>query len=145
MRCLCLLILFSFSVSCDSDKKKSVNEISSKKVYDLYEPSEMAILMNKMYAIQENIKNDILEESTLSNFPEEIFNIHTAQLSDFKNRNENFKAFSHLFVERVEFLFDETSEISLKQRYNNVVNLCISCHQTECTGPIPRIQKLLIK
>jgi len=145
MRSICFFFLLIFTVSCDSDKKESANEANSDKVFDLYEPSEMAILMNEMYVIQENLKNDILEGSTPVDFPEEILKIHSAQLSEFKDRNQNFEAFSHLFVERVEFLFDETSEISLKQRYNDVVNLCISCHQTECTGPIPRIQKLLIK
>jgi hypothetical protein len=145
MRFFSLLLLLGLLVSCDSKKKESVHTSNSEKVYDLYEPSEMSLLMNEMYDIQEKIKNDILNEIPLEQFPESFLEIHSAELSDFKGRNQNFEAFSHLFVERVEFLFDETSEVSLKQRYNDVVNLCISCHQTECSGPIPRIQKLLIK
>ena len=44
----------------------------------------------------------------------------------------------------VVLVFDTTSNVPLKQRYNDAINLCVSCHQTECTGPIPRIKKLLI-
>lgn len=101
--------------------------------------------MNDMYTVQENLKNDILEGSTPGNFPEEFLNIHAAELSEFMERDQNFEAFSHLFVEKVEILFDDTSETPLKKRYNDVIDLCISCHQTRCTGPIPRIQKLIIK
>lgn len=144
MRLICYLFFLIFLVSCDSKKKESVNT-PPQMIFDVYEPSEMALLMNEMYDIQDRIKNDILNEIPLEEFPQDFLKIHTAQLSDFKGRNQNFKAFSHLFVERVEFLFEDSNEILLKQRYNDVINLCISCHQTECTGPIPRIKKLLIK
>lgn len=144
MRLICYLFFLIFLVSCDSKKKESVNT-PPQKIFDVYEPSEMALLMNEMYDIQDRIKNDILNEIPLEEFPQDFLKIHTAQLSDFKGRNQNFEAFSHLFVERVEFLFEDSNEILLKQRYNDVINLCISCHQTECTGPIPRIKKLLIK
>lgn len=144
MRLICYLFFLIFLVSCDSKKKESVNT-PPQMIFDVYEPSEMALLMNEMYDIQDRIKNDILNEIPLEEFPQDFLKIHTAQLSDFKGRNQNFEVFSHLFVERVEFLFEDSNEILLKQRYNDVINLCISCHQTECTGPIPRIKKLLIK
>lgn len=136
------LILFG---SCNKDKQNTANTQNSKKQFDMYVPSEMATHMNLMFDIQENLKSEIQSGSTPTNFPEEILKIHTAKLSDFKERNQNFEAFSHLFVERFQLIFDTTSQIPVKQRYNDVVNLCISCHQTECTGPIPRIQKLIIK
>lgn len=137
-----ILILF---VSCNSEKQTNATSETSKKQYDLYVPSEMAIHMNYMFDIQETIKNQLESGKIPTEFPDEILKIHSAKLSDFKERNQNFKAFTHLFLERFELIFDTTSPIPLKQRYNDVVNLCVSCHQTECTGPIPRIQKLLIK
>ena len=74
-----------------------------------------------------------------------FFKIHTAELSDFKKRNETFESFSKLFIQAEKELYNPNSEVSETDRFNTVVNLCISCHQTECTGPIPRIKKLLIK
>ncbi len=137
------LILLVF-IGCDSSKKESKVTIENKNKYDLYEPSEMANYMNTIFEIHEQMKADILEGNTLQSFPEEILEIHTAQMSDFRERTPNFEAFSHLFVERVEFIFEETTNVPLKQRYNDAINVCISCHQTECLGPIPRIKKLII-
>jgi len=138
------LFIFLIFLSCNSENKKVSKVDAAKKQYEMYVPSEMAIHMNYMFDIQENIKNQIKSGNTPKDFPEEILKIHTAKLSDFKERNQNFEAFSHLFVERFELIFDTTTLVPIEQRYNDVVNLCISCHQTECAGPIPRIQKLLI-
>jgi hypothetical protein len=135
------LLLF---IACDSSKKESKAIVESEKKYDLYVPSEMANYMNTIFEIHEQMKTDILEGKSPETFPEEILEIHTAHLSDFRERTPNFEAFSHLFVESVEFIFEETSDVPLKQRYNDAINVCISCHQTECLGPIPRIKKLII-
>jgi len=71
--------------------------------------------------------------------------IHTAELSDFKKRNAKFEAYSKLYIDAEKEVFNSESSIPIENRFNNAVGVCISCHQTECTGPIPRIKKLLIK
>lgn len=111
----------------------------------MYEPSEMATLMNQMYAHNLKIKQAILAGETPTEFPMDFMKIHTAELSDFKDRNEVFESFSNVFLNAEQEIFNEDSEIPIEQRFNNAVNVCISCHKTECTGPIPRIKKLLIK
>ena len=78
-------------------------------------------------------------------FPTDFLKIHTAQLSDFKKRNAKFEAFSKLYIVAEQDVFNSESAMPVKDRFNNAVGICISCHQTECTGPIPRIKKLLIK
>lgn len=115
------------------------------KVYDMYEPSEMAILMNEFYAINEEIKNDILIGIAPEEFPLDFMKIHRAELSDFKKRNAKFEAFSKLYIEAEKEVFNTESSFPVEERFNNAIGVCISCHQTECTGPIPRIKKLLIK
>ena len=127
------------------NEEKETTEISEKIVYDMYEPSEMANLMNQMYAHNLKIKQDILAGKTPTEFPMDFMKIHTAELSDFKDRNEVFESFSNVFLNAEREIFNEDSEVPVEERFNNAVNVCISCHQTECTGPIPRIQKLLIK
>lgn len=143
-----ILLLFIVCSSCKNEIQKSSQSFGSEpeeKKYDLYEPSEMALHMNVMFDIQKSIKEDIQNGSTPTDFPEEILKIHSAQMSDFKERNQTFEAYSHLFVEKFQLIFDSTSQVPLEKRYNDAVNLCLNCHQTECTGPIPRIKKLLIK
>lgn len=134
-------------VSCNDTEEKAIPETSEKKeiVYDMYEPSEMANLMNQMYAHNVGVKNAIIAGEGISEFPLDFLKIHTAELSDFKKRNETFESFSKLFIQAEKDLYNPDLERSETDRFNTVVNLCISCHQTECTGPIPRIKKLLIK
>ena len=136
-----LLLVSLILLSCNSDKKEDKKEL----VFDMYEQSEMSLLMNRMYEINEGIKKDIMEGKTPEDFPLEFLKIHTAELSDFKHRNETFESFSKLFVEKEKDIFDTTTNEEAKKRFNQAINLCVSCHKTECTGPIPRIKKLLIK
>jgi hypothetical protein len=133
--------------SCNFSKEETTANTKGdkKEAFDLYEPSEMSIYMNTMYALNEEVKRKIVAGKDPGVFPKEVMEIHTAVLSDFKSRNETFEAYSKLFVEKEASIFDSLSALPVKQRYNDAINLCISCHRTECLGPIPRIQKLLIK
>lgn len=140
-----LVLISLFLFSCNSDKKEEKQEGKKELVFDMYEPSEMSLLMNRMYDINEQIKKDILEGKNPQEFPLEFLKIHTAELSEFKHRNETFESFSKLFLEKEQDIFKTDSNEEAKKRFNQAINLCISCHKTECTGPIPRIEKLLIK
>jgi hypothetical protein len=144
MRFVPVVILSLLLVSCNFVGESQKENVPAKKEYDLYQPSEMASYMNVIYDLNETLKKDIQDGKAPAGFPDEILNIHSAEMSGDKDRNATFESFSHLFVERVQILYDTTSKVPLKDRYNDVINLCLSCHQTQCPGPIPRIQKLLI-
>lgn len=141
------LIGFCFILTFGCKENEPVQETTKaeKIVYDMYEPSEMANLMNQMYAHNLKVKNDILSGKIPSEFPLDFLKIHSAELSEFKARNEIFQSFSKLFIEAEKEIYNTESTVPLEDRFNRAVNLCISCHQTECTGPIPRIKKLLIQ
>lgn len=139
-----LLIVFTFC-ACNEKKEQAETSEKAEKVYDMYTPSEMANLMNEMYTYNQQLKQDIMNGKIPTEFPEKFLNIYTAQLSDFKIRNETFKSFSNLYIMAEEEVFNQNSEVPIKTRFNTAVGVCISCHTTECTGPIPRIKKLIIK
>ena len=140
-RHLVLILIVLSLFSCNLNKK----EVKEELVLEMYEPSEMSLLMNEMFELNEQIKQEILDGKIPENFPMEFLEIHTAEMSEFKDRNETFEAYSKLFLEKEQSIFLTKSNEDAKQRFNQAINLCISCHQTECTGPIPRIKKLLIK
>ncbi|PWI30426.1 hypothetical protein DI383_08240 [Flavobacteriaceae bacterium LYZ1037] len=140
---LSFCVLFFF-LSCNQSEKKAETK-KEEMIYDMYQPSEMANLMNEMYAQNLKVKEDILNGIVPVEFPLDFLKIHSAEMSEFKSRNETFQSFSKLFIESEKEIFNTESQIPLEKRFNNTINLCISCHQTECTGPIPRIRKLLIK
>ena len=145
MRITAVLFALVLLISCDfSEEKVTPAKAKEKIVYDLYVPSEMSLLMNVMYEENERIKKEIISGKSPDVFPEEFLKIHTAELSESKYRNETFEAYSKVLIDNEKGIFEEAGQLPLKQRYNNTINTCISCHSTECVGPIPRIKKLLI-
>ena len=139
--CLCV---FTLVFSCNSSENRATI-VDGTKTYEVYKGSEMSTLMKAMYAYNVQLKADIKAGKTPTEFPREFLNIHSAKLSDSKSRNETFEHFSGQFIEAQQQVFIEDSIVSTPERYNKAINLCLSCHQTECTGPIPKIKKLLIK
>ena len=124
--------------------KKTQEEPKEKDVLVMVERSEMAELMNEMYAFNESIKQQIMDGTLSTTYPETFNNIHSAVLTDASDRDLNFESFSKLFLEAQKQLFEAPKE-ELIARYNNAINACISCHNVKCVGPIPRIKKLLIE
>lgn len=137
---LFLLVLLAFS--CNS-KVKEVPVKEEKKELVMVKPSEMANLMNEMYAYNEAIKQQILNGELKSTYPDRFNNIHTAILTDNDDRDEFFNTSSEFFLQSEAAIF-ESPQDSLIHNYNNAINACITCHNKKCAGPIPRIKKLLI-
>ena len=140
MKRIVLIVLLGLSLfSC-----KKTEEEEEKKKYDLYQPSEMAALMEYMYEFNRQVKENIVSGKNLGSFSNEFFKIYTAKLTDKFERDENFTKYAKLYLDAEMNIFNPVLTIPVEDRFNKMVNLCISCHQTSCTGPIPRIEKLLI-
>ncbi|WP_440069903.1 hypothetical protein [Tenacibaculum discolor] len=134
-----IVLLMSLALfSCKEKKEEQKEELI------MYQSSEMAALMNAMYEGNMTIKNKILEGESIGDFPETYLNIHSAVLTDPADRNVSFEAFSKQYIQNMQQVYSGSKD-SLKQNFNQAVNSCIACHKTTCTGPIPRIKKLLIK
>lgn len=139
MKQLIIVLLMSLVLfSCKAEKEQPKEELI------MYQSSEMAALMNAMYEGNMTVKNKILEGESIGDFPETYLNIHNAVLTDPADRNASFEAFSKLYIQNMQLVYSGSKD-SLKQNFNKAVNSCIACHKTTCTGPIPRIKKLLIK
>ena len=78
--------------------------------------------MLSMYDFNENIKKEILVGNTPEGFPKDFLKIFTAELTGNKPYNDIFKAYSKVYIENERAIFDTTSAVPLKQRYNNAIN-----------------------
>ena len=136
------LILF-FVLSCKSDKTDV--EVRSEKEYVMYQPSEMAVLMQEFYEYNEQLKKEIIAGEQLTHMPEEFKSIHTAEMTDSSGPSKIFKAYAPVYLQTQLRVTDSLDNTELRTRYNDNINMCLSCHKTECVGPIPRIKKLLIQ
>jgi len=139
---LVFLVLFFF-LSCKSDKTEV--EVISEKEYVMYQPSEMAVLMQEFYEYNEQLKKEIIAGKQLTHMPEEFKSIHTAEMTDSSGPSKIFKAYAPVYLQTQLRVTDSLDNADLRTRYNDNINMCLSCHKTECVGPIPRIKKLLIQ
>ncbi len=106
---LCLL-------SCHSDKKNKTVIITKAKVQ---KQSEMAALMLLMYQKNAENKKLIVDGEIPKKIPEEFLKIHTAALTDPKDRKPEFKAYSDFYIENLRKVFKDGKE-GLKEKHNNV-------------------------
>jgi len=144
------IFLIALVFSCNSSEKaektkKKVTIVDGSERYDVYQGSEMANLMRGMHAFNLQLKKEVESGKVTTEFPEEFLKIHSAEFTKSKSRNKTFDHYSGKFIEAQKMIFAQDSTVPLTERYNNAINLCLTCHQTECTGPIPKIKKLLIK
>lgn len=135
-------MVVTFAFSCKEEKASEPKP--EKEPLIMVEQSEMALLMNEMFAFNESIKQQVLTGELTNSYPQHFDKIHSAVLTDPSVRDADFETKSNLFIDAEKAIFEGTPD-DTKARYNNAINACISCHNETCVGPIPRIKKLLLK
>ena len=148
MRNIFLLILIStmFFACKDAEGKKSCDRqksSSTEKKFEMYEMSEMAMLMEQMYVDNEQLRERILTGDTIGKFPNHFLKIHQAVMTDQQENDAFFKAHAANFIKAQELIYQDPK--NAKQHFNAGVDSCVQCHEVKCGGPIPRIKKLYIK
>ena len=144
MREFVLVLFFALIIfGCNSSSENS-ETVKNEEELIMAPRSEMAILMNEMYAFNESIKEQIISGELNNDFPDNFNKIQTAVLTKPSVRDAAFESYSSDFISKTKNVF-ETPHDNLVDRYNEAVNSCISCHNDKCVGPIPRIKKLLIQ
>ncbi len=133
-----LILLLFFIVSCKTEEKKE-----EKEKLIMYQASEMTELMRGIYEFNKATKRKIEHNQDLFEYPEEFKNIKTAKLTDPSDRDTEFDSLAIIFLENQKTAYSFKGDLA-KYSYNKSINACISCHKTRCTGPLPKIKKLLI-
>lgn len=142
---LIVFVVFGL-LSCKEDQTAtpSTEKTASKKEpLQLYQASEMASFMEEIYREHEKIKEKVLQGESPDTLPYNLMKLHTAKFTDTADYDATYIRMANVFIEYEKQMVNDPENI--KEHFNNSVKLCISCHQLKCTGPIPRIKKLLIK
>ncbi|MFT7351504.1 MAG: hypothetical protein ACI9XR_001255 [Flavobacterium sp.] len=155
MKKIFFLILSYLCLGCQESKKDASNvaEISNVlvfaksnsgegKTFEMYTRTELALLMQKMYADQSRIKSAILKDKSFGEYNPFIEKIKSAKMTEPSDDDAFYQRSADLFILGQKKLFNE--DVNLKENFNNGVSLCIQCHQKKCLGPITRIKKLYI-
>lgn len=135
-------MFFMLIFSCTKKNNNSEN-ISTEKKFDMYEMSEMALLMEQMYVDNEILKTKILKGESIGKFPQHFLKIHQAVMTEKQIKDVFFKTHANKFVAAQEKIYTDSK--NAKQHFNKSIDACIKCHETKCGGPIDRIKKLYIK
>lgn len=140
----CSIIFFT---SCQQ-KNEKIETVSAKDTvktlsnFQMYEISEMAALMEQMYAYNTQLKERIANNEQLGDYPVAFDKLHTAILTDPADRDAFFTEQAFKFITAQKAIYADT--LLAKDNFNKMVNQCLECHSKKCGGPIPRIKKLLI-
>jgi hypothetical protein len=125
------------------DSAASCKKPAKGKDFVMYEMSEMAALMEQMYAENLQLKDRIIKKQPVGEFPKHIIKIHSAAMTDPDENDSFFKEQAAKFIKAQELIYSDPT--NAQQHFNDGVTACIKCHQGKCDGPIPRIKKLYIK
>lgn len=138
-----------FLISCQEKvaEQKDISVIDSKDSlkdtkFQMYEMSEMASLMEQMFAYNTQLKERVLNNEDLETYPLFFENLHTANFTDPSDNDVFFQEHAYQFIEAQKAIYEEATDT--KSKFNEMVQQCLACHAKKCGGPIPRIKKLLI-
>jgi cytochrome c553 len=138
-----------FFISCQKNnasikvEKVDSTATTEKKSFEMYELSEMALLMEQMYVDNQRLKERIEKGEPVGEFPSHFAKIHQAIMTDPSENDAFFKENAQVFLTAQEMIYKEPEKA--KEHYSNAIQACISCHEVKCSGPIPRIKKLQLK
>jgi len=147
MKKLLLIVLTAaFATSCQQKNEKieavTVKDSVADAKFQMYEMSEMAALMEQMYAYNTQLKERIATNQDLGSYPVAFDKLHTAVLTEASDRDPFFNDQAIKFIEAQKAIY--TDPVQAKDNFNKMVNQCLECHSKKCGGPIPRIKKLII-
>ena len=143
---LLLIVLNLFSCQKKEEKKvetKEENNCSKEKKFEMYEMSEMASLMEQMYAHNQQLRLKIINGDTIGQFPEFFNKIYTSKFTTPSDNDAFFQDNAKKYITAQKLIYNDPKNI--KENFNAGVDACVTCHQGKCGGPIPRIKKLYIK
>ena len=127
----------------EAKKAESEKQAPEKKEFVMYEMSEMASLMEQMYAENMQLKQRITNGDALGSFPQHFLDIHASAMTDESENDAFFKEQAAKFIKAQELIYKDS--VNAKRHFNDAVSSCVKCHEQKCEGPIPRIKKLYIK
>ena len=115
---------------------------SEDKNLDMYEASELALLMRGMYEKNLDLRQQIIDGNIPESFPEDFKTIHTAEATE--ELNETFKSLAVQYIANMEAITQAKNPEEGIVAYNAMINTCASCHTIYCQGPLAKIKRMRI-
>lgn len=144
---LCLISLAQL-MACGGEEASTTNnspervESQEPAKAKMREVSELAMVMRDMHEVLGKAKPFAKSGEAIPDslrYPYEL--ILTAKKTAGMGEGPAYDGFAQIYLTSVDSLYAHPS----METYNGVVNACVSCHNSYCTGPLSKIKKLGIK
>src|SRR5690606_25641810 len=108
MRLSYLIGIFLIVVSCGKVEPREVDTtFSEKKKFEMYQLSEMSLLMEQMYVDNQRLRNRIADGEEIGEFPTHFLEIHKAALTDETENDDFFKEQAALFIKAQQLIYED--------------------------------------
>ena len=133
----------SFFVACNNSTESVSEKQEDPKELEMYEESELALLMRKMYEDNLEIGKMLKNDSLPASFPQDFLHIHDAIASKgMLEDRTTFDGFAASYVENMKKMEQAATAAEARIAYNDLVMTCASCHQVYCQGPLAKIKRM---
>lgn len=143
------LIGTSFFVGCQSQNEEAeavTTEEQSSEEPEMYEASELAVLMREMYDDNLEMGKQIEAGNIPESFPEDFYTIHSAVATPgMKHDTAFFNNMAQQYIVNIKKITEAETKKEAKIAYNEMVMTCAGCHQVYCQGPLPKIRRMKLK
>jgi cytochrome c556 len=139
---------FFFGCQQNAGEKASRNTAGEKektaKELEMYQPSELAQLMRRMYEENLALRDTLLAGKLPATFPKNFQRIHSAPSTSGEHEEATFKALAQRYTRHYDSLKKAPNPRAAKAAYNGMVQTCAACHQNYCRGPLGKIKRMRI-
>lgn len=115
---------------------------SQETVMDPNNAKPMALMMRQMAANADSMKAAILRNEQLDSTKYPFIRFYLVEPTDPSVLEPTFYENARLFQEAYQALFKHPNEQA--KHFNLVIQKCVNCHESYCSGPLKRIRKLYI-
>jgi thioredoxin-related protein len=147
MRKSVIVISFLLTVLCfacregSSSKTESQTECKSEEtIKDPNNPKPMALMMRTMVSYCDSMRLDINAGKRVDSIKYPLMPFWDAEPTDSANLVDLFYDNAKDFAAHYRALMSDTNH--QKENYTAVINSCVNCHNSFCSGPLRRIKKL---
>lgn len=139
---LCI-ITSVLAVACNENnqaKKAEKEDCKSETIKDPNDPKPMALMMRTMANNCDSMRLEINAGKTVDSVKYPLMPFWTAEPTDSANLVELFYNNASQFETAYRTLMSNKDH--QRENYTAVINSCVNCHNSFCSGPLRRIKKL---
>lgn len=138
-----LMIMLCVVISCSDTSKKGASdseESCTRPIKDPNHPKPMALMMRNMANYCDSMRLKLNAGVAVDSMQYPLMPFWSAEPTDSSVLEELFFNNATQFAEAYRLLM--SSKDNQKEHYTAVINNCINCHNSYCSGPLKRIRKL---